>query len=189
MSFNINNFRSELVGGGARSVLFEIIIPGLQKFTMMGKATTLPGRTITPIEVPYFGELYKVPGDVVYTDWTTTIINDEDFLCRNYIESWMNEISTHIGNVRTMAPAELQQDLEVIQYSKMGHPIKSYKLIHAWPTELAEIDLGWENANQVEEFIITWSYTLWIANTVENGGRSSMAGEAGVRYGGGMSII
>lgn len=168
MAFNINSFRSELVGGGARSVLFDITIPGERKFTMMTKASTLPGRTITPVEVPYFGQLYKVPGDVVYTDWTTTVINDEDFACRNYIEVWMNEISSHIGNVRTRPPLNLQKDLEVTQYGKAGDIVKNYRIVHAWPTELAEIDLGWENANQIEEFIVTWSYTFWEASTVEN---------------------
>jgi hypothetical protein len=134
----------------------------------MTKAATLPGRTITAVEVPYFGQMYKVPGDVTYTEWTTTIINDEDFLCRNYIENWMNQISTHISNVRTLPPISLEQNLEVIQYSKNGSPIKSYKLIHAWPTELAEIDLGWENSNQIEEYTVTWAYTFWEATTVES---------------------
>jgi hypothetical protein len=156
------------VGGGARSVLFEVRIPGVEKFTAMTKAATLPGRTITAVEVPYFGQMYKVPGDVTYTEWTTTIINDEDFLCRNYIENWMNQISTHISNVRTLPPISLEQNLEVIQYSKNGSPIKSYKLIHAWPTELAEIDLGWENSNQIEEYTVTWAYTFWEATTVES---------------------
>ena len=171
MAFNINNFRSELIGGGARSVLYKVMIPGPAgvKFSVMTKAASLPGRTITAIEVPYFGQMYKVPGDVTYTEWTTTIINDEDFVCRNYIESWMNTISSHLANVRRATPERLEQNLEVIQYSKDGSPIKNYRLAHAWPTELAEVDLGWENSNQIEEFTVTWAYTYWESNTSDHG--------------------
>lgn len=167
MAFNVGSFRAELVGGGARPTLFEILVPGLQKFSMMCKAAQLPGRTITPIEIPYFGRMYKVPGDTVFNDWTVTIINDEDFMCRDYLENWMNQINTHVTNVSALPPRAEQTNLDVIQYGKDGTAIKSYKFIHAWPTEVAEIEVGWENQNQIEEYVVTFTYSWWEARSVE----------------------
>lgn len=181
MSFNVGNFRSELVGGGARSTLFEVRIPGLQKFSMMTKTAQLPGRTISPIELFYFGRVYKIPGDTTFDDWTITVINDEDFMCRNYIENWMNHINTHVTNVRTKPPLDLQQNLDVIQYGKSGEAVKSYKFIHAWPTNLAEIEVGWENQNAIEEYVVTFSYSWWEAASVENT-KSGLVGSNSVPY-------
>ena len=35
---------------------------------------------VTPIERQYFGRTVKIPGDIVFGDLTTTIINTEDLM-------------------------------------------------------------------------------------------------------------
>lgn len=61
MSFNINEFKSQLVGGGARPTLFQVqilnpVLPNADfKVPFMVKTAQLPGSTLGTIEVPYFG--------------------------------------------------------------------------------------------------------------------------------------
>jgi hypothetical protein len=96
------------------------------------------------------------------------IINDEDFTVRNAIESWMNGINSHAGNVRNGAatsPSGYTVDAEVTQYSKAGDPIKNYKFVGMFPLDLAPIDLDWGSNDAIEEYSVTFAYQWWEALT------------------------
>ena len=93
MAFNVNQFRTQLTGDGARPNLFEVRLtfPGYAssgasasaKSSFMVKTAALPGSTLGMVTVPYFGREVKVAGNRTFADWSVTIINDEDFLIRN----------------------------------------------------------------------------------------------------------
>ena len=85
MSFNVNQFRSQMVGDGARPNLFEVSMPfpifsapgnASRKLTFMCRASALPGATIGSVTVPYFGRELKFAGNRTFADWTFTVIND-----------------------------------------------------------------------------------------------------------------
>ena len=111
MAFNVNSFRSQMIGDGARPNLFEVFLPtgGLavaggqaatNKFRFMCKSAQIPGSTLGVVTVPYFGREVKFAGNRTFADWTVTIINDEDFIVRKFFERWMNSINTHADNTR-----------------------------------------------------------------------------------------
>ena len=108
MAFNINEFKSQLTGGGARSNLFQVQIlnpidPSADfKAPFMIKTAGLPESTVGQFTVPYFGRQVKYAGDRTFADWAVTIINDEDFLVRNSIEAWLNAINSHDSNTRAL---------------------------------------------------------------------------------------
>lgn len=176
MPFNINEMRARLSGGGARPNLFEIILPfpalagsssrsaASSKLTFTCKAAQLPGADVTPINVPYFGRMIKVPGSRTFAEWTTTVINDEDFLVFNSLNSWMNSINSHEGNIREAgnAPVDFMSTGDVNHYGKAGNKIQTIQLINMWPSSVAPIDLGWENNDQIEEFTVIWQYDYWV---------------------------
>ena len=127
MAFNVAEFRANMVGDGARPNLFAVSLtfPNLvngavvagQKTTFMAKAAQIPGSTINSVTVPYFGRELKFAGNRSFADWTITVINDEDFLVRNAVESWMNAINSHAGNLRNsqaINPSSYTVDAEVI---------------------------------------------------------------------------
>ncbi len=175
MAFKINDMRARLNGGGARPNLFEIVLPfpaiansgseASSKLTFTCKAAQMPGADLTPINVPYFGRMIKVPGSRNFQEWTTTVINDEDFLVFNALNSWMNAINSHAGNIREVgnAPNDFMSTADVIHYGKGGDVIKTMKIINMWPSSVAPIDLGWEINDQVEEFTCIWQYDYWEA--------------------------
>jgi len=171
MPFNINEIRSQLTGGGARPNLFHVVLPfpaaaragiATTKLTFTCKAAQLPGADIAPIEVPYFGRAIKLAGTRTFAEWTTTVIQDEDFSVHNAINRWMNSINTHETNVREAgtAPNDYQTTADVIHFGKDGVEIKTVKLINMWPSSIAPIDLAWDN-NELEEFQCTWTYDYW----------------------------
>ena len=173
MAFNINDVRSNLPGGGARANLYEVRIPTpaalsgyadqARQITYLAKTASIPGSTITPVELNYFGRIVKFPGQKEFADWETTVLNDEDFGIRRFMEAWHELI---VGNATNRAsadnPADLVTDARVIHYSKSGQPIREYVKVGAWPTEIPAMDLGWDTADP-EEFAITCAYDWWEA--------------------------
>ena len=178
--FSINNFRSQLTGDGARPNLFQIQIPlggipgvvdpGNQKLTMMAKSAQLPGSTLGMVPLYYMGRELKFAGNRTFTDWTVTIINDEDFLVRNALEQWMNTINANVGNNRN--PAALsnlnyQVDGQVTQYGKTNTALKTYNIIGLFPIDVSPIDLDWGSNDSIEEFTVTFAYQWWESTTTD----------------------
>ena len=80
----------------------------------------LPGLTLTPIERQYFGRTVKIPGDLVFADLTTTIINTEKFNVRNEIEKWMEIINSTVEN-KSKSDADFGTGTAMLmQYGKDG---------------------------------------------------------------------
>jgi len=174
MAFNVTEFRANMVGDGARPNLFQVILSfptvavngtaAAQKTTFMAKSAQLPGSTIGTVPLYYFGRELKFAGNRTFTDWTLQIINDEDFTIRNSLESWMNAINSHGGNVRNPGaggPSGYTVDAVVNQYSKTGSIIKSYKFVGLFPLDLAPIDLDWGSNDTIEEYSATFAYQWW----------------------------
>ena len=174
MPFNINDIRAQLTGGGARPNLFEVVLPfpaianpgaATMKMTFTCKGAQIPGSDIGTVEVPYFGRIVKMAGNRSFAEWTTTVINDEDFAVYNSIQTWMNAINSHAENVRGAgtAPGDYQATADVVHYGKAGDEIKRMTIINMWPSSLAPIDLAWETNDVLEEFTCTWQYDYWQA--------------------------
>lgn len=173
MAFNVNEFRSQMVGDGARPNLFEVSMPfpafalpgnAQQKLTFMCKTAQLPGSTVNTVPVQYFGRELKFAGNRTFTDWTISVINDEDFVIRNAFERWMNGLNGHSLNVRSPAaltPNGYTVDAGVTQFGKGGNTLKKYKFIGVFPTDLSPIDVDWGSNDTIEEFTVTLSYQWW----------------------------
>jgi hypothetical protein len=181
MAFNVAEFRANMVGDGARPNLFSVtlVFPGVaangaaagQKTTFMAKASQLPGSSVGTVEVPYFGRQLKFAGNRTFQQWSLNIINDEDFLIRNSLESWMNAINSHAGNVRNAAaagPSGYSVDAVVNQYGKTGEIIKSYNFVGLFPVDIAPIELDWSSNDSIEEYGVTFDYQYWTSNSTDS---------------------
>ena len=182
MALNINEIRSQLVLGGARPSLFQVVFnnpanaAGDAKVPFMARAAQLPASTLGTIEVPYFGRKIRLAGDRTFAEWTVTVMNDEDFLVRNSMEEWMQNINSHLGNLRKFgsgSPSQYKENAQVIQYSKTGLPIRQYTFNGMWPIEVSTIDLAWDANDTIEEFSVTFQYDWWEVD----GGTTGNAGD------------
>lgn len=181
MAFNVNEIKAQLEFGGARPSLFQVQInnpadaAGDIKTPFMVKAANLPESLIGFIEVPYFGRKVRVAGDRTFAPWTTTIINDEDFLIRNSMEAWHNSINALQQNIRTTgtsSPTAYKSDALVSQFSKTGELVRQYRFVGIFPTSIAPIGLSWEAVDTIEEFDVEFQYDYWevVAGTTGNAG-------------------
>ena len=166
MAFNINQFKSELVGGGARPTLFEVqitnpVAPGADfKVPFMVRSAGIPESTVGQYVVPYFGREVKYAGDRVFADWSVTIINDEDFAIRNAMEAWSNSINSHDSNVRGL-PQDYKSNGLITQFSKNGSVLRTYDVEGMCPPAIEGIQMDWQQQDTLEEFGVTFQYDLW----------------------------
>jgi hypothetical protein len=178
MAFNVTEFRSNMVGDGARPNLFQVSLTfptvaangsaASTKTSFMARAAQLPGSTIGQVPVYYFGRELKFAGNRTFTDWTLTILNDEDFVIRNSLESWLNSINSHAGNVRNTGavnPSNYSVDATVTQYGKSGNILKTYNFVGLFPVDVAPIDLDWQSNDSIEEYTATFAFQYWESDT------------------------
>jgi len=133
----ISNFKSNLIGGGARPNLFEVSLPSLptaataagaswgsasgeeqETFNFLCKAANLPASNVASIDVPFRGRIFKVAGDRTIDNWTVTIINDENFLIRTAMEYWMNGIAKLDNNTGATDPQAYMTNAYVYQLGR-----------------------------------------------------------------------
>lgn len=170
MAFNVNEIRSQLTLGGARSSLFQVTFSnpanGIAdiKVPFMVKASSIPESRLGVIEVPYFGRKVRMAGDRTFDQWQVTVINDEDFLIRNAMEEWSNKINSLQGNLRNFSsasPLQYKSQAQVTQFSKTGVPIREYTFYGVFPVDIASIPLDWGSTDQIEDFGVTFAYDWW----------------------------
>jgi hypothetical protein len=178
-SFNVQEFRAQMTGDGARPNLFNCELPFLGnllgtaavKYNFMCRAAQLPGSTVNQVPVNYFGRELKFAGNRTFTEWTVTIINDEDFVIRNAFELWMSRLNSHVSNLRSsnfISPAQYQQDGIVTQFGKADEVLKLYKFIGMFPIDISPIELDWGANDTIEEYAVTFAYQWWESDTTDS---------------------
>jgi hypothetical protein len=181
---NISQFKSKLVGGGARPNLFEVQVTfpnginlGVQgdgggsfdsdNFRFLCKAAALPASTVTPIDVPFRGRILKVAGDRTFDTWTVTVINDENFQHRRAFEAWMQNVAQYADHSGLTSPVDYMGQATVYQLGRSASNqqatastgddsriLAQYKFVDIFPTNISAIDLSYDTADTIEEFTV-----------------------------------
>ena len=167
MAFNINEIRTNLIGGGARPTLFQVELTNpinndaADVTPFLIRSTQIPSSTVGAIEIPYFGRRIRIAGDRTFDVWSVTVMNDEDFRIRHTLEEWHNAINTLQTNLNTTgssSPANYKQTARVTQFGKDGQALRVYNFNGIFPTEISPIELDWESTDQIENFTVTFAY-------------------------------
>ena len=164
---NIDDFKANLIGGGARPNQFRITITpplvaiglDVRRTSFLITAIAIPSIEMNFFEVPFRGRVLQYPGDrPAFNDWTTTFYNDTDFMIKTAMERWSNGINDFALNTGTSNPADYQADLIVEQLDRDDTILKTYILRNCFPTTIGEITLETANQDAIETFDVTWKY-------------------------------
>ena len=170
----ISQFKSALIGGGARPNLFEVELTTLpagiswdaDSFRYMCKAAQLPAQNVANIDVPFRGRIFKVAGDRTIDTWTVTVINDEGFILRNAFEEWAELIAKLDTNLGATDPSAYMTNAKVFQLGRgsttsskssegtSNAVLKEYEFIDIWPSNVAAIDLSYDSSDAIEDFTV-----------------------------------
>ena len=165
---NIDDFKANLIGGGARANQFRVTItppPGIaigldvRRASFLVKGSNLPASTLGEIAVPFRGRNIYVSGDRPAPEpWSTTFFNDTDFMVRNAMERWHNGINNFADNTGVTNAADFQTDLFVEQLDRDDTILKTYIFRNAFPSSIGQIDLTNEETTTIETFEVSWRY-------------------------------
>ena len=149
----IDDFKANLLGGGARANQFRVTITppagiaiglDVRRASFLVRASNLPAQTLGEIVVPFRGRQIYIAGDRTFDDtWSTTFLNDTDFMVRNAMELWMNGINDLADGTGTSTLADYQTDLQVEQLDRDDTILKTYIFRSAWPTSVAQFEDTW----------------------------------------------
>ena len=205
--FSVTKFR-EALGVGSRPNLFKVTVTGprttgydVTSFEYLCRSGSLPSATLGTIEIPMNGgRRLKMGGDRTFSEWTSTVLNDENFKLRSVMEKWQNdivktnyEITASLGNrsagiggmgeaiasTAAVTVGGLYGTVEIFQLKEDGSSLKggSYRLVNCWPSDISQIDLSYDTTDAVEDFTVTWTYDFFengfideTASTVQNSG-------------------
>ena len=173
---NIDDFKANLIGGGARANQFRVLITppsgisiglDVRRTSFLVRGTNLPSHTTAEIPIPFRGRNIYIAGDRTFDEaWTTTFMNDTDFMIRNAMERWSNGINDFANATGVTTPSEYQTDLTVEQLDRDDKIFKTYIFKNAWPTTVSAIELTSEPADAIETFDVTWRYQHFEASGV-----------------------
>ena len=172
----IDDFKANLIGGGARANQYRVTVtppPGIaigmdvRRTSFLVTASNLPAQTLAEIAIPFRGRSIYIAGDRSFDDtWSTSFINDTDFMIRNAMERWSNGINDLAAGTGVIAPSDYQTDLTVEHLDRDDTVLKSYIFRSAWPTSVSAIELTNEAAGAMETFDVTWRYQHFEASGV-----------------------
>jgi hypothetical protein len=187
--FSISKFR-ETLGTGARANLFRCFITaptGLSdsagifgeesKFSFLCRSAAIPAMSVGVIEVPFRGRRIKVPGDRTFTDWTVTVINDENQDMRKIMDNWMKFIVNPNGELALRASTDdYRSTIKINHFRGDGTTSRVYALFNAFPTDVSAIDLSYDTTDAIQEFTVTFQYThMDMGGTTESGNATEPA--------------
>lgn len=171
---SLMEFKSNLIGGGARANQFEVelTLPTIaknsseagRKAKFLCKASSLPGSSLGVAQTYYRGRMLPLAGERQFAPWTVSIYNDTDFAIYNSIESWMDQINNLQYNTGITNPGAYTTDMQVHQLGRNGEVLKSYKFVGAFPFQLSPINLDMQQNDQVEEFQVQFIYAHYITD-------------------------
>ena len=173
----ISQFKSQLIGGGARPNLFEVELTTLpagiawpaDNFRYMCKAAQLPASVIANIDIPFRGRIFKVAGHRTIEPWSITVINDEDFRIRKAMEEWVDFIAKLENNLGATDPNAYMVNAKVFQLGRGATPssqnnngdrnavLREYEFIDIFPTSVSSIDLSYDSSDTIEEFVVDFA--------------------------------
>ena len=170
---DLSTILTNVKNGIAKTNNYKITIPEFN-LDFHGKGTQLPSSDLGVIEIPYKGRKLKVPGQRTFAEWTSTILNDENFKIRSVMEKWQNDIvktnfeitstlgnrSASTGGIAPTSTDGLYGTVEIFQLKEDGTSVVAggYRLVNCWPSDISAIDLSYDTTDAVEDFTVTWTY-------------------------------
>ena len=182
---NLTSFKGK-IGYGIRPNLFMVQVTNLEAnlaesdkvngsdadFTFLCRSAGIPASTIGTVEVPFRGRVIKLPGDRTFESWTITVMADESMEVRAYFEKWMEKLNKHENGAgytadfaSTLKVSQLARGTSASDALKDPHSVvRSYDFYNAFPTNIAQIDLSYDNNNTIAEYTVEFQYDWWEAN-------------------------
>lgn len=170
-NYGIQNFYDAAAGNDfMRTNLFRIISLGGVRFTagelLYVTSTTLPGRAITNIQVPFMGLTFNVPGTANYPNsgaWNVSFRIPQNLSIRRKFEQWTRDVFNDIDSSGSYSIPSMDSSNQVIMtlIDKVGNPIRTYTLYGTYCQSIGDVTVDVTTAGEVMVQQATLAYQFW----------------------------
>lgn len=183
----LSSFKDK-IGYGLRPNLFQVSVQTLgsaisgisgssealggdNSFSFLCRSAGIPASSVGTVEVPFRGRVIKLPGDRTFESWTVTVMADEDLQLRAFFEGWMDRLNKHDDGAgytnnyaSTLKVDQLKRGIASGTGNIEPHGIvRTYTFNNAFPSNISQIDLSYDNNNTVAEYTVEFQYDWWEA--------------------------
>lgn len=168
-NLNIEAFKAQFKRG-ARANLFYVQIQAPVILSALGvdvpentfeffcKGAKLPKNAVGSVDVKYMGHTMPFVGDPSHDhDLPLVILNEEDFRCKNFIDKWVQLCHHPILGTSTTSTV-YEGRVTVTQLDGLGNAIRTVVFHHGFFNDSGDIELSWDNENQIEIFTANFKY-------------------------------
>ena len=124
-------------------------------------STAWPAKSINPVEVPYLGFTFKVPGVAKFDDtWKVTVRDSTDFQLRKKLSGWLDKIYNpktgkadytgegfKTGTLMALKP-DLSSTVEIVMECM-------------FPTSIGSVEYDYGSDGEVVSYDVEFAYQRW----------------------------
>lgn len=160
--YGLNEFMQQMKETGLRlGYQFQVTVPNLDNIQFFATATTLPGKTLNPVDVPYFGQNFKIPTNADFGgEWSITVRVDNELQIKKALKTWMDEfsdLSKNGGGNKKITDYNVRIDL---LDNDLQTITDTYILAGCWPTSMGELSLD-QSAADVVTMDVGLAFQYW----------------------------
>ena len=165
-----NFYDAAITNDFARQNLFRVISLGGVKFTtqelLYVTSTSLPGRAITNVAVPFMGLTFNVPGTANYPNsggWQITFRVPSNLSVRRKFEDWTNTVfnDSNSTGAYNIPSKDASNQVVLSLLDKNGTPIRTYTLFGAYCQNVGDLTVNLTSAGEILEQTATLAYQYW----------------------------
>ena len=139
-------------------------------------ASSFPGLTVQTIDFKFKGRNLPIKSIQEYSQkWTATFYNDEQHSVRRAFLEWMLYDQSY--QYEDKKSGKVEDTLTSISIYQLDYELSKdcvvYTMLNVFPINVGDIEVSYDNLNQVETFTVEFAYTHFEINTVSGQGLTS----------------
>lgn len=162
---NINNFVNSVTGVAVTNrYIVNLGEAGQKYFAPLGidykfhtKSVIIPGKSLKEFSSSYWGAELIVAGNVDMDTFEITWLCDKDMLLRKAFTNWQTD-AFDTDSWTANFYIDYAFDISVSILNKMGQTVATITVWGAFPKDLGNVELSFDNDNQPMEFSTTFEY-------------------------------
>lgn len=132
------------------------------RLTFMCARAALPGYQFVTEQQRTYGPAWKFPVMPEYQDLTLTFYVGQDMNEKYFFDAWMYSIMDPVSNNMNYI-SEYACQIEILQFDESSNEVDQSctyltTLIDAFPISVADLQLAWEDLDQVHKLDVTFAY-------------------------------
>lgn len=154
----------------ARTNLFRVTRIGDQRFNagelLYAETTSLPGRSITNVPVPFMGLVFNVPGTATYNNsssYSITFRIPQGLSIRRKFEQWSRQIFNDIDSSGdySIPSSSIANQMEIVLIDKKGAALRVYTFYGVYCQNIGDISLDITTAGEIMKQQVTLAFQYW----------------------------